>query len=54
MTSSERISYLVDHDTCNSSVPHFMDECCHGFRAGKLLAASCLHCMNCRLTLPIY
>jgi len=25
-----------------------MDEFCHGFSAGKLLAA-CLHCVNCRL-----
>jgi len=25
-----------------------MGECCHGFSAGKLLAASCLHCVNCR------
>jgi len=46
MTSLERMSGLVDHDICNSSVP-CMDECCHGFSAGKQLAASCLHYMNC-------
>jgi len=42
MTSSERMSYLAEHDICNSSVP-CMGDGCHGFRAGKLLAASCLH-----------
>ena len=26
-----------------------MDECCQGFSAGKLLAASWLQCVNCRL-----
>jgi len=33
---------LVEHDICNSSVP-CMDDGCHGFMAGKQLAASCLH-----------
>jgi len=42
MTSLERMSYLVEHDICNSSVP-CMDDGCHGFTAGKQLAASCLH-----------
>jgi len=42
MTSLEHISCLVDHDICNSSV-QCMDYGCHGFRAGKQLAASCLH-----------
>jgi len=40
MTSLERMSCLVEHDICNSSVP-CMDDGCHGFRAGKQLAASC-------------
>jgi len=26
-----------------------MAECCHDFIADKLLAGSCLHCVNCRL-----
>jgi len=42
MTSLERISCLVEHDICNSSVP-CMVYGCHGFRDGKQLAASCLH-----------
>jgi len=42
MTSLERITGLADHDICNSSIP-WMDYGCHGFRAGKQLAASCLH-----------
>jgi len=25
-----------------------MNECCHDFSAGKLLAVSCVHCVNCR------
>jgi len=33
---------LIDHDICNSSVP-CMDDGCHGFRADKQLAATCLH-----------
>jgi len=42
MTSSERITCLVDHDICNGLNP--MDKCCHGFSAGKLLVAFfCLH-----------
>ena len=36
------MSYLVDHDICNSSLP-YMDDGRHGFKAGKQLAASCLH-----------
>jgi len=43
MTSLQRMSYLVDHDICNSSSPTCMDKCCNGFRAGKQLTASCLH-----------
>jgi len=46
MTSLEHMSGLVDHDICNGSFP-CMDKCCHGFRAGKQLEASCLHYMNC-------
>jgi len=42
MTSLEGMSCLVDHAISNSSVP-WMDGGCHGFRAGKQLAASCLH-----------
>jgi len=42
MTSLERMSCLVEHDICNSSVPR-IDHGCHGFRAGKRSAASCLH-----------
>jgi len=42
MTCLERMSCLVDHDICNCSVP-YIDDGCHGFRAGKQLAASCLH-----------
>jgi len=42
MTSLEFMPCLVDHDICNSSVP-CMDDDCHGFRAGKQLAASCLY-----------
>jgi len=42
MTSLERMSSLVQHDISNSLVP-CMDDGCHGFRAGKHLAASCLH-----------
>ena len=42
MTSLKRLSCFVGHDICNSSVP-CMDDGCHGFRAGKQLAASCLH-----------
>jgi len=36
------MSCLTDVDICNSSVP-CMDHGCHGFRAGKQWAASCLH-----------
>jgi len=36
MTSLERMSCLVDHDICNSSVP-CMGNGCHGFKAGKQL-----------------
>jgi len=36
LTSLERMSCLADHDICNSSVPS-MNDCCHGFRAGKQL-----------------
>jgi len=36
------MSCLVDHDICNSSVP-YIDDGCHGFRAGKQLAGSYLH-----------
>jgi len=42
MTSLESISCLVEHDIYNSSIPS-MDDGCHGFGAGKQLAASCLH-----------
>jgi len=42
MTSLERMSCLVDHDICKSSVP-CMDDGCRGFSDGKQLAASCLH-----------
>jgi len=42
MTCSDRMSCLVEHDICNSSVPR-MDDGCHGFRAGKQLPAFCLH-----------
>jgi len=42
MKSLERLSCLVEHDICISSVP-CMDDGCHGFRARKQLAASCLH-----------
>jgi len=42
MTSLECMSCLVEHDIGNSSVP-YMDDGYHGFRAGKQLAASCLH-----------
>jgi len=49
MTSLERMSCFVDHDIiCNDSV-RCIDDCCHGFRAGKQLAAACLHYVNCRL-----
>jgi len=47
MTSSESITCLVEHDICFRLSP--MDQCCHGFSAGRLLAASCLHCVNYRL-----
>jgi len=40
MTSLERMSCLGENDI--SSAP-CMDDGCHGFRAGKQLAASCLH-----------
>jgi len=36
MTSLERMSFLIDHDICNSSVP-CMGDGCRGFRAGKQL-----------------
>jgi len=42
MTSLERMSCIVDHDISNRSVP-CMDDGCHGFIAGKWLAASCLY-----------
>jgi len=42
MTSLERMSCLVENDICNSSVK-CTDDGCHGFKAGKQLAASCLH-----------
>jgi len=42
MTTLERIFCSVEHDFCNSSVP-CMVYGGHGFRAGKQLAASCLH-----------
>jgi len=42
MTNLERMSCLVDLDICNSSDP-CMDDGCHGFRAGKQIAASCLY-----------
>jgi len=42
MTNLECMSCLVEHDIYNSSIP-CMDDGCHGFRAGKQLAPSCLH-----------
>jgi len=53
MTSLERMSHLVDRDICNSSVhasrsATCIEKCCNGFRAGKQLAASCLHQVNCK------
>jgi len=42
MTRLKLMPCLVDHDICNNSVPCIYDGC-HGFRAGKQLAASCLH-----------
>jgi len=42
MTGLERMPCLVDHDICSNLVP-CMDDGCYGFRAGKQLAASCLH-----------
>jgi len=42
MTSLERMSFLDEDDIGISSV-QCMDNGCHGFRAGKQLAASCLH-----------
>jgi len=42
MTSLERMSCLVEHDIYNSSITCMADGC-HGIRAGKQLAASCLH-----------
>jgi len=47
MTSSERMTCL----TVMSAMAQLgcMHECCHGFSAGKLLAAFGLHCVNCRL-----
>jgi len=42
MTSLERMSCLVEHDICNSSVLCMVDGC-HGFIAGKQLATFCLH-----------
>jgi len=42
MTSLERMSWVVDHDNCNNSVP-CMDDGYLYFRADKQLAASCLH-----------
>jgi len=45
MTSLERMSCLVDHDIYDNSVP-CMDDGCHGFRAGKQLAAACVHYVN--------
>jgi len=38
MITLESMSYLIEHDMCNSSVP-CMDDVCHGFTAGKQLAA---------------
>jgi len=42
LISLDCMSCLAEHDVCNSSVP-CMDDGCHGFRAGKQLADSCLH-----------
>jgi len=42
MASLERMSCLVEHDFCNSSGP-CIDDGCHGFKAGKPLAASRLN-----------
>jgi len=47
MTSSEHMTCLFDCDLCNNTSLTCMDECCHGFRAGKLLQDSCLCCVNC-------
>jgi len=35
--------------TSASDQSHLHGQCCNGFRAGKQLAASCLHYVNCRL-----
>jgi len=40
MTSTERMTCLIDHNICNGLNP--MIKCCHGFSAGKLFVASCL------------
>ena len=42
MISLECMSWVIDLDICNSSVP-CMDDGSYRFRAGKQLAASCLH-----------
>jgi len=47
MTSLERMSYLVDHDICNSSVPPVWTSVVLASTASKQLAASCLHYVNC-------
>ena len=46
MTTSECMTCLVDRDICNDLIRKAR---CHGFTGGKLLVASYLHCVNCRL-----
>jgi len=43
MRSSLSMTCLVDRDVCRSCP---MDECCHGFAAGKLLRFSALTWTN--------
>jgi len=44
-----RTQYWPWHPTSVTVRSTCMDECYHAFSSGKLLAASCLRCLNCKL-----
>ena len=51
MTSLDSVTVSVDCDICKWV--SLMDKQCYAFSAGKLLAASSMHCVSCRLNLNL-
>jgi len=52
MTSLDSLTVSLDCDICKWVSP--IDKQCYAFSAGKLLAASSLHCVNCMFLYALY